>query len=232
MSERWRRRRARCVRRGAPPRSPVISRPRRASASAVPRRPSHERRRGAQPAPLARGHPAAQRRARGPPRAPRQVPHRPALAHTTTDHRAAARHRRHGLLFLQVRKLKTDTLSTRSIESQPDLSCLWASCVITYTLLMENFELTFKLNETILSCCNRLSNDIKWVCLLWAVNPVVFYKHWRCLSVVVSVFRWCYRRIASYHSSHLSDVTRSALTLLFSQTIVSTLYWSNICVET
>ncbi|CAG9563182.1 unnamed protein product [Danaus chrysippus] len=123
MSERWRRRRARCVRRGAPPRSALAS-DQSPAARTSPAPTDYERRRGAQPAPLARGHPAAQRRARGPPRAPRQVPLRPDLANTTTLHRAAARHRRHGLLFLQVRKLKTDTLSMLSIESQPDLSCL------------------------------------------------------------------------------------------------------------
>lgn len=52
---------------------------------------------------LARGHLEAQRRARGPPRAARQVPQRAARADPRrAAARAAARHRRHCLLFLQV----------------------------------------------------------------------------------------------------------------------------------
>lgn len=82
------------------PAAAAVSRSRRAPASAVFRavRPSRAAHGGrGEPAPLARGHPAAQRRARGPPRAARQVPQRAALAV-----RAAARHRRHRLVLLQV----------------------------------------------------------------------------------------------------------------------------------
>lgn len=61
---------------------------------------------------LARGHPAAQRRARGPPCAARQVPQRAARA---VPHRPAARttarHRRHCLLFLQVCRYRSSNVN-------------------------------------------------------------------------------------------------------------------------
>lgn len=67
---------------------------------------------------LARGHLAAQRRARGPPRAARQVSQRTARA---IPHRAAtrtaARHRRHCLLFLQVCRHRPSNVNVLLLSS-------------------------------------------------------------------------------------------------------------------
>lgn len=112
-----------------------------------------------EPAPLARGHPAAQRRARGPPRAARQVPQRAALAL-----RAAARHRRHRLVLLQVwnlmryvslpgdRRDHIDSPPARSLEVCLSVcGCLFTCCCFV-KLKLSNYAVEG--HRSLISFCN------------------------------------------------------------------------------
>lgn len=148
----------------APAAAAAVSRSRRAPASAVFRavRPSRAppARRAAhggrdEPAPLARGYPAAQRRARGPPRASRQVPQRPALAL-----RAAARHRRHRLVLLQVWNLmryvslpghRRDHIDSPPAKSLEVCGCLFTCCCFV-KLKLSNYAVEGR--QSLISFCN------------------------------------------------------------------------------
>lgn len=144
------------VARGAHPRAPS-SAPSAPPAPRSPRRAAHGGR--DEPAPLARGYPAAQRRARGPPRASRQVPQRPALAL-----RAASRHRRHRLVLLQVwnlmryvslpgdRRDHIDSPPARSLEVCVSVcGCLFTCCCFV-KLKLSNYAVEGR--QSLISFCN------------------------------------------------------------------------------